>query len=490
MHTFPIRRRVAFGGGAFLIPVSLCLPPCCASTQVAGRSDPTASAVRTARQEPQGTAWLRSETGTWGFGARTAVFDSRSEFEHPLVAASAPFGSRPKVFVIDAADWCTQAVLTADSDERDFGQSVCFATDRPGGRARVIVGAPGRGANRGAVSVWDARSGARLLTILGDSAGFGFAVASHPDANGDSQPDVLVGEPILPQAMPQPHGGEVHLLCGASGSRIANWRAPVSSPRFGSAVEVGPDVNGDDHCELAVVEPRSDSDAGVRESGRIWVMSLRDCRFSVLSRASPGELGSGLLTAVAWMCPPEADGRPELAALVSVPWSSRWDGDRVGDRVAMLRFDPVTGLQTSAHLGQSDNWGGSQPDVRAVRDWDLAIMDAPGGRPRLFMGMGRVRDGSHSNSGLVGAVTPGVDREWRTVASTYDLPIMSNPKCYGSSVCILPDKSKQGSGSRLIVGVPDYGLFAGYVAVLDTRTFKAQLLVEAVEGHLEFSRTQ
>lgn len=156
-----------------------------------------------------------------------------------------------------------------------FGTSVASAGDVDGdGIGDVIVGAPHAAKNgplSGAVRVFSGRSGGELLTLTGESPSdrFGFSVQGGHDVDGDGRDDLAIGSPTG-----TPPAGSVHLHSGASGRRL--WTRAGNEPgdRYGHAVGLLPDIDGDGRAEVAVGAPHDDR--GGTNAGRVEVLSGRD----------------------------------------------------------------------------------------------------------------------------------------------------------------------------------------------------------------------
>lgn len=85
------------------------------------------------------------------------------------------------------------------------------------------------------------------------TTGFGFAVASPGDIDGDSIPELLVGSPYELLATPGTHGGptgRVRLLSGASGVELLAFTQSTYGAGFGIDVGTYPDLDGDGRAEL------------------------------------------------------------------------------------------------------------------------------------------------------------------------------------------------------------------------------------------------
>jgi hypothetical protein len=167
------------------------------------------------------------------------------------------------------------------------------------GRGELLAGAaqeatPGRvfvlrGVPAGA-TIDAADPHARLARIVGrdEDLGFGLAVATVPDTDGDGHPDWLIGSPLPPNVslLGGPGAGHVDLVFSRARGDIRPGRAgqPVVSLRVGGQLHAGrtlaglPDVTGDGVPDWLVGLP----DAAPACRGRAGAVAL------VAGRATPG----------------------------------------------------------------------------------------------------------------------------------------------------------------------------------------------------------
>ena len=131
-----------------------------------------------------------------------------------------------------------------------FGASVASAGDVNGdGYADVIIGAPG--ANRAWVFHGSPTGISSLPAItLAGTAGsmFGTSVSTAGDVNGDGRSEILVGAPGI---------GEVHLHMGSISGISSTPTLVLSQPSigFGTAVATAGDVNGDGYSDVIIGAP-------------------------------------------------------------------------------------------------------------------------------------------------------------------------------------------------------------------------------------------
>jgi len=105
----------------------------------------------------------------------------------------------------------------------------------------------------GKVYLYSGASGALLKTWSGEAAGdrFGIALSMGPDADGDGKPDVAIGTSIAHDGT-SANVGKAYVYSSSSGSLIRSWKGPYAGARFGYGISLGPDADGDGLGDLLV----------------------------------------------------------------------------------------------------------------------------------------------------------------------------------------------------------------------------------------------
>ena len=120
-------------------------------------------------------------------------------------------------------------------------------------------------------SVHSGKSGRRLLTLTGETAGEGFGIgpATAGDVNGDGRADLIVG--AWQYAGAAVSGGRATLYSGKDGRAMKTWTCKVPGDTFGfDAVGMG-DVDRDGTLDLLITSAWS----GIHgyHSGRVFLIS-------------------------------------------------------------------------------------------------------------------------------------------------------------------------------------------------------------------------
>jgi len=174
-------------------------------------------------------------------------------------------------------DWAVEGPQT----DAGFGTSVSTMGDVNGdGYSDVVIGAPdfdGGETDEGKVFVYYGSAGGLSTTAgwtaEGNQAGahLGAGVSLAGDVNGDGYGDLVVSAPDYDDA--QADVGAVYVYLGSSNglSATPDWTAvgDQASARFGGAVRLAGDVNGDGYSDIVIGAP--DYDAGSADTGKAFV---------------------------------------------------------------------------------------------------------------------------------------------------------------------------------------------------------------------------
>jgi hypothetical protein len=181
-------------------------------------------------------------------------------------------GGRALIFAGGPLGPSSVPVVLNDPDHLDagFGTAVTSAGDLNGdGYADIAVGAPFANSRVGRVHVYlGSATGIRAAPALSlsgpDGAGgdFGFALAGGTDVNGDGLAELVVGAPGATS-----RGGLAHLYAGIPAGLSPAPTTSLTGPdgvggSFGSAFSASSDVNGDGYADLLVGAPSGASSAG------------------------------------------------------------------------------------------------------------------------------------------------------------------------------------------------------------------------------------
>jgi len=155
--------------------------------------------------------------------------------------------------------------LRGVSAGEQFGFAVEFVGDLDAdGFEDFAVGAPGAANETGRVYVYSGRTTAVLHTFDGVAAGdyYGGAVCGVGDADGDGRDDLAIGAPRGVAAQTPLSGGYVEVRSGATGALLRTVTGPPEPRGFGAALASGEDFDGDGVNDWILGAPGGNAGAG------------------------------------------------------------------------------------------------------------------------------------------------------------------------------------------------------------------------------------
>jgi hypothetical protein len=161
----------------------------------------------------------------------------------------------------------------------------------------------------------------RRITGFPNADGFGRAMASCPDADGDGVADLLIGAPLSGLSpSPSVRGlvaecGRAYLYSGGTGALLRSWRGPVvAGSRFGWSVAGVPDLTGDGRGDVAIGAPfNPDAARGAGYGpGRVHVYNGSTGALVMVLNSPNAELGGGFGLGVAGLADTNGNGRGDV----------------------------------------------------------------------------------------------------------------------------------------------------------------------------------
>jgi hypothetical protein len=277
------------------------------------------------------------------FGRSLALLDDMDGDGFPEVAVGAP-GARTvtklsagSVSILSLARGRILHVIRGADAGMRMGAALAQVADLDGdGRSDLAVGAPGadaaEAAGAGAIHLFSTRTGDRLGLISGERAGgrFGAALALAGDLDGDGRSDLLAGAPGSSAEDPTA-AGEAWVLSPRDGRRLLHLPGPVDSVDFGAVVAGGQDYDGDGRPDLLIGAPHARVEERV-DAGLAQVLSGGDGRVLLSLTGGPGDT---LGAAVAFAGDLNADGRADV--LVGAPFHDLLAVPDVGAAMALAQ---------------------------------------------------------------------------------------------------------------------------------------------------------
>jgi len=212
------------------------------------------------------------------FGVACAGWSRGAENLLVIGAGDAGPGDMGRAYVFSLVDGEAELRSTIESDPQGVGLGRMFvsvvgdvdADGFPDVYASDFEHA-GLGTMTGRIYVHSGKTGERLLTLSGTTAGEGFGIgtADVGDVNGDGHADLLLG--AWQNAEGAPSAGKCTLHSGRDGSVLGAWVCTLAQETFGFDTTGMGDVDGDGALDFLITNAWS----GVRgaRSGRAFVLA-------------------------------------------------------------------------------------------------------------------------------------------------------------------------------------------------------------------------
>ncbi len=306
------------------------------------------------------------------------------------------------------------AEFTGTQGANHLGWAVASAGDVDGDAVPDLLLGAALSGPHGRVNVISGVDGALLLGLIGPGwdDGFGAAVASVGDVDGDAVSDILVGAPQSAPLFGIPllgsGPGSATLFSGADGAVLFTVAGTFPDEEFGASVSSTGDVDGDGLPDVIVGAPRADP-GGVLNAGVVRLLS--GANGAVLLVIAGTAQWDRIGTSVAGAGDLDVDGLGDV--IVGVPYADAGGLNEAGvARVfsggsGALLFT-LSSLQYVAHFGASVA-GVEDLNGDGVPDLLVGAPDAFGG-PGLS-GAGQVRAYSGASGALLLTLTGGTSDE-------------------------------------------------------------------------------
>ncbi len=275
---------------------------------------------------PNSILWeTGAATASGSFGtAVAAIGDITGDGISDYIAGAPYDASGGSVRVVSGASGAVLTTLQALTAGERFGQALAGVGDINGDTVPdFAVGAYRWNTSRGAVRVYSGATFGLLYTFSGtiNNDYFGSSVAGGEDVNGDGVPDIVVGAPQTLTAV-----GFIEVYSGQSGALLFHIAGPVASSRLGQAVALLPDLDADNHAEIAA--GAWNMNIGGTTSGSVFVYSGANA--SQLYTANGGA-GFRMGFAIAQAGDVNRDGFADL--IVGIPGASTSGANSGGARI-------------------------------------------------------------------------------------------------------------------------------------------------------------
>lgn len=220
-----------------------------------------------------------------------------------------------RAYVYSGKDGHRLLTLTGELAGDSFGSTVAGYADAT--HRFLVVGAPGAGPRRsGRVYVYAGLSSEPAFVIDGDptAVALGYMFASVlGDVDGDGVPDIFASD--WSDANRGPGTGKTYVYSGRTGQRLFTFTGQTAGEGFGTTHSVAGDVNGDGHADLIIgAWQYSESAQG---AGRAYLYDGRSGRLlKTYTSRIPGEtfgfdaVGLG-----------ELDSKGQVELLITSGWS-------------------------------------------------------------------------------------------------------------------------------------------------------------------------